>query len=65
MSLIALLVILLFLAGIYWFVNYKIPNVNSVLKWIINAVIIITAVILALVAFGIWDEIRGIQVPKI
>lgn len=65
MSVIGLLVVLLFLAGILWFVNVKIPNLNPTIRWIINAVIIVIAVILALAAFGVWDEVKNIQVPKI
>lgn len=65
MSVIALLVVLLFLAGILWFVNVKIPNLNPTIRWIINAVIIVIAVILVLAAFGVWDQVKSIQVPKI
>lgn len=65
MSVIALLVILLFLAGILWFVNVKIPNLNPTIRWIINAVILVIAIILVLAAFGVWEQVRGIQVPKI
>lgn len=65
MSVIALLVILLFLAGILWFVNVKIPNLNPTIRWIINAVILVIAIILVLAAFGVWEQVKGIQVPKI
>lgn len=65
MSVIALIVILLFLAGILWVVNVKIPNMNATIRWVINAVIIVIAVILVLAAFGVWEEVKGIQVPKI
>lgn len=65
MSVIALLVVLLFLAGILWFVNVKIPNLNPTIRWIINAVIIVIAVILVLAAFGVWDTVKDIKVPKI
>lgn len=65
MSVIALIIVLLFLAGILWVVNVKIPNMNATIRWVINAVIIVIAVILVLAAFGVWDEVKNIQVPKI
>lgn len=65
MSVIGLIVILLFLAGVLWLVNTKIPGLNPTIKWLINAVIIVIAIILVLVAFGVWDEVRGIRVPKV
>ena len=65
MSVIALVVILLFLAGILWLVNTKVPNLNPTIRWVINAVIIVVAVILALSAFGVWDEVRSVKVPKL
>lgn len=65
MSVIGLIVVLLFLAGILWLVNAKIPNINPTIRWIINAVIIVVAVVLVLAAFGVWDTVRGVRVPKI
>lgn len=65
MSLIALLVILLFLAGVAWLINTKIPNLNGTIKWIINLVLVIVAVVITLNAFGVWQEVKEIQVPKI
>lgn len=65
MSVITLIIVLLFLAGVLWLVNSKIPGLNATIKWLINAVIIVIAIILVLVAFGIWDEVRGIKVPKV
>lgn len=64
MSVIGLILILLVLAGIYWLVNYKLPAPNPI-KWIINLVLIVVAVLLVLMAFGVWDEVRGMRVPKI
>lgn len=65
MSVIGLIVILLFIGGVLWLVNYKIPNLNGTIKWIINAVLIVVAIILVLVAFGVWDQVRDIRVPKV
>lgn len=65
MSVLGLIAALLFLGGVLWLVNMKIPNLNPTIRWIINTVVIIIAIVIALVAFGIWDEIRGMRVPKI
>lgn len=65
MSLIALLVILIILAGILWLVNVKGGALNGTIKLIINIVVIVVAVILCLQAFGVWDEIKNVNVPKI
>jgi len=64
MSVIALIVILLVLAGVLWLVNTKIPG-NSTIKLIINIVVIVVAIILVLSAFGVWDQVRDVKVPKI
>lgn len=65
MSVIALIVLLCFLAAVLYFVNTKFSAMNATIKLIINIVVVAIAVILCLVAFGVWDEIRGMQVPKI
>lgn len=65
MSVIGLVVILVFLAIILWVVNVKGAAMNATIRMIINIVIIATAIILVLAAFGIWDEVKGIRVPKI
>jgi hypothetical protein len=65
MSVITLVILLLFLAGILWLVNSKFPNINPTIKWVINAVIVIVAIVLVLSAFGIWEELRNVKVPKI
>lgn len=64
MSVITLVLILCFLGFIAWLVNYKAP-IGATFKMIINIVLIIVAVILVLMAFGVWQEVRNIQVPKI
>ena len=64
MSLIALLIVLAFLAALWWLFNYRITTPNPI-KWLINLVLIVVAVALVLNALGIWNELRGIQVPKI
>lgn len=65
MSVIALVIILVFLGVIGWFVNVKGTALNPAIRWIINAVLIITAIIIALSAFGVWNEVKDVQVPKL
>lgn len=64
MSVITLVLILCFLGFIAWLVNYKAP-IGPTFKMIINIVLIIVAVVIALSALGVWDQVRGVQVPKI
>lgn len=64
MSVIALIVILLVLAGVAWLVNTKIPG-SSTIKMIINVALIVVAVILVLSAFGVWDSVRDVKVPRL
>ena len=64
MSVVALVLILCFLGGIAWLVNAKVP-IGPTFKMIINVVLIIVAIILVLVAFGVWQEVKDVQVPKI
>lgn len=64
MSLIALIVILVALGVGLWWVNST-PKMNSTIKTLLNFVLIATAVILVLSAFGIWQEIRDVKVPKL
>lgn len=65
MSVLGLIVILLLLAVILYFVNTKAPNMNATIRLLINIVVIATAIILCLVAFGLWDQIKGVSVPKL
>lgn len=67
MSVVALLVVLAALAGIYYLVNYHNggAKIGPVFKFLMNFVLIVTAVGLVLVATGVWDAIKRIQVPRI
>ena len=65
MSVLVLILVLLFLAGILWFVNVKIPSLNPTIRWIINAVIIIIAAIITLSAFGVWEQVKDVKIPKL
>lgn len=64
MSVIGLVVILCVLGLVGWLVNTKLPGTPTI-KMIINIVLIVVALLLCLVAFGVWDEIRGMRVPKL
>ena len=65
MSVIALVVVLLFLAFVLWLVSTKGGALHPAIKMLINIVVIGTAIILVLWAFGIWDEVRSVKVPHI
>lgn len=64
MSVIGLLVILVILGIIAWAVSVKLP-VSANIKLLINIVIAVIAILLCLSAFGVWDEVRDMKVPKI
>jgi len=64
MSLIALIVLLAVIGGILYFINVKIP-MPGWLKTTINVVVAIAVLVLLLQVFGIWNEVRGVQVPKL
>ena len=64
MSIIGLIAILCILGLAAWLVNTKLP-MSATIKLIINIVIVVIAVLLCLVAFGLWDEIRGMRVPRL
>ena len=63
MSVLTLILILAFLGLVAYFVNRS--PINATFKWIIQAVLVVVAVILVLVAFGVWDEVKNIRVPKV
>lgn len=65
MSILTLVILLLFLSAVMWFVNAKGAAMNSTMKLIINIALIATAIILVLSAFGVWDQVRNVQVPKL
>ncbi len=64
MSVLALVIILLVLGGTAYLVNTS-ARVTPFFKTLINVVLVVVAVLLCLVAFGIWDEIRNIKVPRL
>jgi membrane protein YdbS with pleckstrin-like domain len=63
MSLIALLVVLIvFGVFLWWF--HTLP-IDPQVKWIITAVVIVVLTLFVLNAFGVWEEIKAVRVPKI
>lgn len=64
MSVIALVVLLCFLGVLYWLVSTKGGGMGMIAT-IIKVVLVIVAVILCLYAFGVWGEVKSIQVPRI
>lgn len=64
MSVLTLIIILVVLGIAAYFVNAN-AKINATFKWLINAVLIVVAVLLVLVAFGVWDNVRDIKVPKL
>lgn len=64
MSVLTLILILVVLGIVGYFVN-KSGAINATFKWLINAVLIVVAVLLVLVAFGVWQEVRDVKVPKL
>lgn len=65
MSIIVLVIILSFLGFIGWLVNSKAPNMNATFKTIINVALVVAAIIIALSAFGVWQQVKDVQVPKL
>ncbi len=64
MSVLSLVIILVLLGGLGWLVNTKFPGTPTI-KLLINIFLVVTAIILVLIAFGVWDEIRNVKVPKV
>jgi cation transporter-like permease len=64
MSVVALVLILCFLGVIGWLINAKLP-IGPTFKLIINIVLIVVALIIVASAFGVWEEVRSVRVPKI
>lgn len=65
MSVLLLVVILLLLAGLWWLANIKFPAITPVIKFLINCVIIGSAILLVLVETGLWDALKSVKVPRL
>ena len=61
MSLITILIVILVVGILLWLVNTKIP-MDSTIKMILNAVVVISLVIWLLKAFGVWGAVANIHV---
>lgn len=64
MSLLVLLLILGAMGVAAYFINAS-AKVNPTFKWLMNLVLIVVAALLVLEAFGVWDQVKSIRVPKI
>jgi len=65
MSVIVLIVLLCVLGGIWWLIDSKGSALNPTFKLVIKVVLIVVAVVLVLSAFGVWDELKSLKVPKL
>jgi uncharacterized membrane protein len=65
MSLIGLIVILCVIGLVLFFVNTKEVPMPGWLKTVINVVAAIVVIVLLLQVFGVWDEAKSVQVPKL
>jgi len=63
MSLIALLVVLIVFGVFLWWFN-TLP-VDPKIKWLVISVVVLVLIIFVLNAFGIWEDIKAVRVPKI
>jgi hypothetical protein len=61
MSLLSIIVVLIVVGVLLWLVNTYIP-MDSKIKGILNAVVVIAVVIWLLQAFGLLGDIAGIRV---
>lgn len=64
MSVLGLVLLLCALAVGAYFVNTS-AVINTTFKRIINFVLVVAAILLVLVAFGVWDEVKDVKVPKL
>jgi hypothetical protein len=63
MSLLSIIVVLIVVGVLLWLVNNYIP-MDSKIKGILNAVVVIIVVIWLLQAFGLLGDIAGIRVGR-
>ncbi len=63
MSLVTLVITLIVIGVLLWLVNTYIP-MDSKIKSILNAVVVICVVVWLLFAFGILDRSADIRVPR-
>lgn len=63
MSVIGLILILILLGGLAW-AAFKLP-IPPLFKNIIYFVLVVIAIFVSLSAFGVWDEVRTMKVPRV
>lgn len=64
MSIIALLILLALIGLAAWALTKYVPMPNGIRNTII-VVAILACVLLALMAFGVWGEVKSIRVPSV
>lgn len=64
MSLLVLLLILAAMGVAAYFINAS-QKINSTFKWFMNLVLIVVAALLILEAFGVWDQVKSVKVPRL
>jgi len=64
MSLLSLILALVLVGVILWLINAYIP-MDPTIKKILNVVVVIVVVLWILFAFGLFDELRTIRVPRV
>lgn len=65
MSLLALCVVLIAVGVLLYCFNTYVTVIDARIKQIINVIVIIAVVLFVLDAFGIFDLVRGIRVPRV
>lgn len=63
-NVVTLVVVLLFIGGLGVLVNKVGDKINKTVLWLLNAALIVVAVLFLLDAFGIWDLVKGTKVPR-
>jgi hypothetical protein len=64
MSLLSLIIAIVVVGILLWAVNSFIP-MDAKVKTILNIVVIVILVVWLLSAFGLFDSLRGVQVPRV
>lgn len=63
MSLVALLVVLIVFGVFLWWIG-SLP-IDSKIKYLITAVVVLVLIVFVLHAFGVWEQIISVKVPKV
>ena len=65
MSLISLIVILIVFGILLWVFNTHVTAIDPKVKSLINVVVVVVLILFVLYAFGIWDDVRSVKVPRV